>query len=75
MSQRPQPGPHPELFSTRQTARILGLSPTTLEKWQRERRELPFVRVSGNSVRYRRKDIDAWIAAHLIEPNGSVINF
>ena len=41
-------------------ARILNVSPRTLQAWRMEKRGPAFVRV-GRSVRYRRRDLVEWI--------------
>ena len=48
-----------ELLSTADAARLLGISPGTLEIWRNTgRRHVPFVRVSKRgAVRYRRSDV------------------
>lgn len=48
-----------ELLSTADAARLLGVSPGTLELWRNTgRRHVPFVRMSTRrGVRYRRSDV------------------
>lgn len=55
------------LLTVREAARELRLAPATLTKWRaRKQPQLPFVRL-GRCVRYRRVDLDAYIAAHIVE--------
>ncbi|MBU9615220.1 helix-turn-helix domain-containing protein [Burkholderia multivorans] len=55
------------LMTTAQAAEYLGISFHTLEIWRSTRRyHVPFVKI-GNRVRYRRADLDAWIASRLVE--------
>ncbi len=60
---RPIPDhPHALLF-TAETAFLLGLSPRTLESLRLRGGGPPFVAVTPKAVRYRRCDIDAWVAS------------
>ncbi len=43
----------------------LGISPVTATKWRRRADGPPFVKI-GRLVRYRRADLNAWIASHTI---------
>ncbi len=43
----------------------LGISPVTATKWRRRADGPPFVKI-GRLVRYRRADLDAWIASRTI---------
>jgi len=54
-----------ELLTSEETARILGVKPQSLAIWRMHGVNLPYVRV-GRLVRYRRSDIDAWIAAQTV---------
>lgn len=55
-----------DLIKTDEAARILGISVHTLIVWRfTGRNNLPFVRL-GRSVRYRRSDLDAWIASRRV---------
>ncbi len=54
-----------DLLPPQTVAAILGVSPGTLDAWRSTRRvALPFVKV-GALVRYRRSDIEAFIAARV----------
>ena len=48
-----------------QAARLLNLSPRTLQNWRIACNGPPFVRV-GRAIRYRRNDLIAWIDANTI---------
>ena len=53
------------LMDTKTAAAYLAVKAGTLEVWRStNRRKLPFVKVGGQ-VRYRRADLDAFIAANL----------
>lgn len=50
------------LLDRPQAAEYLGVTPGTLEVWASTGRySLPFVKV-GRSVKYRKSDLDAWLA-------------
>lgn len=59
-----------ELLDTRQAAKMLGVATITLEKWRRERKHLPFIRVSPSCVRYKRIDLDQWMELNTVHPDG-----
>lgn len=60
----PGTAPSPDrLLTQSQTAEYLALSERTLEGWRLRGEGPPFVRLSRNAVRYRLRDLDAWIAA------------
>lgn len=50
-----------ELLTTRETADYLRLAINTLEHWRLEGRGPAFTRF-GRQVRYRRADVDRWLA-------------
>lgn len=54
------------LLTAGDVARITGLSPETLAQWRSQRRGIPFIKLSRNVVRYRRCDLDEWLAERLI---------
>jgi len=54
------------LLTAGDVARITGLSPETLAQWRSQRRGIPFIKLSRNVVRYRRSDLDEWLAERLI---------
>ena len=55
--------PEPIFVDTAEAARLLGLSPSTLEKYRFHRvpDAPPFVRI-GRKVLYRVRDVEAWAA-------------
>ncbi len=60
-----------ELLTREEAATYLGLRPQTLATWTCEGRyNLPFIKV-GRSVRYRRSDLDAWLASRTINGGGA----
>jgi len=53
------------LLTQQEAATYLGTSVGTLNVWRHlGRNNIPFVRF-GRSIRYRKEDLDAWIAEHL----------
>ncbi|AOJ87150.1 hypothetical protein WS87_10930 [Burkholderia sp. MSMB0856] len=57
----------PAVLTTDQAAVYLGIAPRTLEQWRSNRHQrIPFVKIGGR-VRYRLKDLDAWIASRVVE--------
>ena len=58
-----------ELLTEDQAAELLGVSPDTLSVWRSTRRyDLTFIKI-GRLVRYRRRDVDAWLQSR--EVNGT----
>jgi len=56
----------PELLATPPAADYIGVEPHTLEIWRSTGRyHIPFVKV-GRLVKYRRTDLDAWLASRTI---------
>jgi len=53
------------MLTTHEAARLLGLSPSTLNKWRVYGRGPRFVKL-GRAVRYQRTDLDAYLASHTI---------
>ncbi len=52
-----------ELLDPQTVTKILGLgSSRVLEAWRRRGCGPPFIRVSPRAVRYRRQDVERWIA-------------
>lgn len=45
-----------QLFTAKETAKILRVSEITLHRWRRDGK-IPFVRING-SIRYREKDLE-----------------
>lgn len=63
---QPTPAPEPaapEYLSTREAARYTGYSPLTLRQWRHEGDGPPHCG-EGRRVRYRRADLDAWLATN-----------
>ncbi len=57
---------HPEqLLNEKQAAAFLGYTPRAMQKWRCVGSGPQFVRVSQCSIRYRLKDLTAWIDSRL----------
>ena len=50
------------LIGQKEAAKFLDLKPRTLEVWRHLGDGPPFVRVSARCVRYRRQDLERWVA-------------
>lgn len=55
-----------EFLSAEEVAEILGLKIQTLALWRCYKKELPFFHV-GRLVRYKRQDVEAWLARRRVE--------
>lgn len=56
-----------ELLTRKQAAEYLNVTKSTLNAWASERRNnLPFVRVGTKIVRYRKSDLDDFIARNTV---------
>lgn len=55
--------PIDQFLTTRDVATILNLNPQTVIEWRRERNGPPWVRIGQKAIRYRRSELEAWIAA------------
>ncbi len=49
------------LLSEKETAKLLGFSIRSLQKWRTTGEGPLFVRVSARAIRYRREDLNRWI--------------
>jgi excisionase family DNA binding protein len=57
--------PHPdEVMTATEASRLLGVDQTTLKRWVKAGRITHF-RTAGGHMRFRRRDVDAFIAARL----------
>ena len=64
------PSPEQDLLTVRETAAVLRLSTSTIRSWILQRR-IPFVKFYNKAIRFRRKDIDALIAASIVPASGN----
>lgn len=52
------------LLTDQQAAELLAVKPRTLRLW-RQTRGLPHIKITTKEIRYRRSDLDAWLARRL----------
>ncbi len=52
----------PNLLKPEAVAEMLGVTVFALKAWRVKRRGPRFIRMSHCSIRYRRSDVEAWIA-------------
>lgn len=50
-----------EILSENDVVKLLGVQPRALRRWRQEL-GLPYIKISSRVVRYRRCDIDEWVA-------------
>jgi excisionase family DNA binding protein len=50
-----------DILNETQAAELLGVQPRTCRLW-RKTRGLPHIRITAKEIRFRRSDIDAWLA-------------
>lgn len=55
-------------LTTPEAAVVIGYSPRTLEDMRQRGDGPPYIRLSAGRVRYRRADVDAWLAARVVTP-------
>jgi len=55
-----------ELWTERQAADYLGITPRTLRQW-RNTRGVPHIRLTGKIVRYRMSDLQNWIDQYRVQ--------
>jgi len=56
------------LMDIQDVATFLKISAGTLYHWVSERRGPPYVRLSGGCLRWRRSDVNAWVAERVEKP-------
>ena len=59
-----------EVDDTKGTAEYLHTTDRTMEDWRYRRVGPPFVRV-GRHIRYRKVDVDAWLASQTVTPGAA----
>ena len=53
------------LLSTKEAARLLGVSKAFLDRDRWAGARIPFIRVGARAVRYRREDLEAYVAGQI----------
>ena len=59
------------LWNDRETGHFIRASTAALQKWRREGKGPAYIRV-GNLIRYRRPDVESWLAARRVHCRESV---
>jgi hypothetical protein len=57
-----------DLLRTDAAAAVCGYRPDTLAEWRRRGYGPAYVRSESGGIRYRRADLDAWLAACTVSP-------
>ena len=65
MTKRIAVEPNTELLTDAQAAEFLSVESRTLREW-RHTRQLPHIRISSRVIRYRKTDLDAWLARRFV---------
>lgn len=55
----------PQLLTTKEAARVLGVSEAFLEKDRWAGARIPFIRIGSRAVRYRQGDLDTYIQSNV----------
>lgn len=55
-----------KLLTAEEVAEQTGLSIETLAQWRSQKREIPYVKISRNCVRYRQRDLDGWVSERIV---------
>ncbi len=55
----------PDLLDDPQLAAYIGVEERTLRDW-RNSRGLPYIKLTAKVIRYRRSDVNAWLAQHRV---------
>lgn len=58
------------LLLDHEAAELLRVAVGTLERWRRTGRGPKFIKLYGKGVRYRRRDLDEWLANHATGGDG-----
>ena len=52
-----------DLITDKEVANMLGIQTNTLRIWRVNKIQLPYVKISGNCIRYKRSVVEAWLAS------------
>ena len=58
-----------ELLKDTDAAALLGVKDQTVRTWRSKNIGPKYIRISRNIIRYRREDIEAYLADRVIEPD------
>jgi len=59
---------HSEIMTQEEVAIYLKYSAITLAIWRSKGRGPAFVKISEKNVRYRKRDVDKWLAGRVVNP-------
>lgn len=65
----PSEKPASDLLTEPEAALYLTVEPRTLRDW-RNKRGLPHLKLTSKIIRYRRTDLNTWLARHLVAVRG-----
>lgn len=57
------------LLRETQAAQLLNLTPRALQSWRARNCGPPYIRISSRCIRYRRKDVVAWVQTLIEDSN------
>ena len=60
----PPPAEQPEMLTVNQLSRLLGVTWLTLLRWRNTGKGPRFIRIATRAIRYRRTDVETWLADH-----------
>ena len=61
-----------DMLNQREAAKLIGVSPFTMNGWRHRRTGPPFIRISSRCVKYRRADVLAWLEARRVETSDRI---
>jgi hypothetical protein len=66
-------GVGPEFMTTEELARLLRIDPSSVRRWRTANppQGPPFVRFSARVVKYRRDDVERWLAGRRVDPEAA----
>jgi predicted DNA-binding transcriptional regulator AlpA len=68
-----QPAAGSELMTTEEVAQLLGVDPSSVRRWRTAtpRHGPAFIRLSERIVKYRREDVERWLASRRVDPEAA----
>jgi predicted DNA-binding transcriptional regulator AlpA len=60
-----------DVLTAKETSQEYGIPEPTLTDWRYKSLGPPYVRLGPKSIRYRRRDIEAWLEANTVRPAGT----
>lgn len=64
-------GREPEFMTTQELARLMKVDPSSVRRWRTAvpTQGPPFIRLSRRVVKYRRDDVERWLADRRVDPD------